>query len=154
MQGKTRLPCIIHHVRDKSDQVALTEAWLSPDVSKNASVVQECAEYGYRLFDIPCPTRRGGGVGILVKDNISIVRNKMSHLAHITFEHIELLITSIFIHIRLVVVYRPPQSNINETQKCNLLRSLVILWRSSQHAAVDYYLVEISTLIGWIQNVC
>ena len=27
---------------------------------------------------------------------------------------------------------------------------LVILWRSCQHAAVDYYFVEISTLIGWI----
>ena len=110
MKEKTRLPYILDHVRDnKCDLVALTETWLSPDVSKNASVVQECADYGYKLFHIPRPTRRGGGVGILVKDNISIVRNKLPHLAHTTFEHIELLITSISIHIRLVVVYRPPQ---------------------------------------------
>ena len=94
--------------------MAFTETWLSPDVSKNASVVQECADYGYKLFHIPRPTRRGGGVGILVKDNISIVGNTIEHLAHTTFEHIELLITSISIHIRLVVVYRPPQSKINK----------------------------------------
>ena len=97
--------------------MALTETWLSPDVSKNASVVQECADYGYTLFHIPRPTRRGGRVGILVKDNISIVRNKLPHLAHTTFEHIERLITSISIHIRPVVVYRPPQSNINKITK-------------------------------------
>ena len=64
-----RLPYIIDHVRDnKCDLVAWL--WLSPDVSKNASIVQECADYGYKLFHIPRPTRRGGGVGILVKDNI------------------------------------------------------------------------------------
>ena len=49
------------------DLVALTETWLSPDNAKNASVVQECADYGYKLFHIPRPTRRGGGVGILVR---------------------------------------------------------------------------------------
>ena len=38
---KTSLPYILDHVRDtKCDLVALTETWLSPDVSKNASVVQ------------------------------------------------------------------------------------------------------------------
>ena len=56
-------------------------------------VVQECADYGYKLFHIPLSTRRGGRVGIFVKDNIYIVRNKIHHLAHTTFEHIELLIT-------------------------------------------------------------
>ena len=119
MKEKTRLPYILDLVRDnKCDLVALTETWLSPDVSKNASVVQECAGYGYKLFHIPRPTRRECGVRILLKDNISIARNKIHHLAHTTFEHIELLITSIsihsYIHIRLVVVYRPPQSNINK----------------------------------------
>ena len=118
MKEKTRLPSILDHVRDnKCDLVALTETWLSPDVSKNASVVQECADYGYKLFHIPRPTKRGGGV----KDNISIVRNKLPHLAHTTFEHIELLITSISIHIRLVVVYRPPQSNINKNTKLQFI---------------------------------
>ena len=33
-------------------------------------------------------------------------------------------------HIRLLVVYRPHQSNVNKTLKCNLLRSWVVLWRS------------------------
>ena len=130
--------------------MALTETWLSPDVSKNASVVQECADYGYKLFHIPRPTRRGGGVGILVKDNISIVGNTIEHLAHTTFEHIELLITSISIHIRLVVVYRPHQSKINKNTKVQFIE--VILWRSCRHAAVDCYSVEISTLIGWIRK--
>ena len=55
------------------------------------------------MVSYPSPTRRGGGVGILVKDSISIVRNKLSHLTHTTFEHMELLITAISIHNRLVV---------------------------------------------------
>ena len=122
MKEKTRLPYILDHVRDnKCDLVALTETWLSPDVSKNASVVQECADYGYKLFHIPRPTRRGGEVGILVKDNISIVGNTIEHLAHTTLEHIELLMTSISIHIRLVVVYRPPQSKINKNTKVQFI---------------------------------
>ena len=139
----------------KCDLVALTETWLSPDVSKNDSVVQECADYGYKLFHIPRPTRKGGGVGILVKDNISIVGNTIEHLAHTTFEHIELLITSISIHIRLVVVYRPPQSKINKNTKVQFIVEfgiLVILWRSCRHVAVACYFVEISTLIGWIRK--
>ena len=58
-----------------------------------------------------------------MKDNISIVRNQIHHLAHTTFEHIKLLIT-IFIHIRLVVVYRPPQSNINKNPKVQFIEEL------------------------------
>ena len=100
-------------------------------VSRCVQKRQCCADYGYKLFQILRPTRRGGGVGILVKDNISIVRNNIPHLAHTTFEHIELLITSISLHIRLVIVYRPPQS------------------RSCRHVVVDCYFVDISTLIGW-----
>ena len=61
-----------------------------------------------------------------MKDNISIARNKIPHFAHTTFQHIELLMTSISMHIRLVVVYRPPQSNINKNTKVKFLRSLVI----------------------------
>ena len=65
MKEKTRLPYILDHVRDnKCNLMALTETWLSPDVSKNASVVQECADYDNKLFHITLPTRRGGGVGI------------------------------------------------------------------------------------------
>ena len=120
MKEKTRLPYILDHVRDnKCDLVTLT--WLSPDNAKNASVVQECADYGYTLFHIPRPTRRGGGVGILVKDNISIVRNKIHHLAHNTFEHIKHLITAISLHIRHVVVYRPLNQISTKTLKCKVL---------------------------------
>ena len=121
MKEKTRLPYILDQVRDnKCDLVALTETWLSPDVSKNASVVQECPDYGYKLF--PILALLGGGVSILVKDNISIVGNTIEHLAHTTFEHIKLLITSISIHIRLVVVYRPPQSDINKNTKVPFIK--------------------------------
>ena len=122
MKEKTRLPYILVHVREKKcDLVDLTETWRSPDVFKNASVVHECTYYGYKLFHILRPTIRGGRVGILVKDNVSSGRNKIPHLAHTTFKHIELLITSISIHIRLVIVYRPPQSNINKNTKVQFM---------------------------------
>ena len=83
-------------------------------MSKNSIVVQEFADYRYKLFHIHRTTRRGGGVDILVKDDISIVRNKLPHLSHTTFEHIDLLIIAISIHIRLVVVYRLHLSDINK----------------------------------------
>ena len=63
MQEKTRMPHILDHVCDnKCDLLALIETWLSPNVSKNANVVHEYADYGYKLFHIPRPTRRGGEV--------------------------------------------------------------------------------------------
>ena len=50
-----------------------------------------------------------------------IVRNKLPHLAHTILEHIELMITAISMHIILVVVYRPPQCNINKNTKVQLI---------------------------------
>ena len=99
--------------------MTLTETWLYPGVSKNArNVHRNVYIMVIHYFIIPV-LLEDEGVGILVKDDIYIVRNKLPHLAHSIFEHIELLISAISIHIILVVVYRPPQSNTNKKLKCN-----------------------------------
>ena len=65
--------------------------------------VQEYADYGYKLFHIPRPTRRGGGIGILVKDNISIGRNKIHHLGHTRLEvHLQMFIALCLIFKNLI----------------------------------------------------
>ena len=106
---------------------------------------------GYKLFHIPRPSRRGGGVVILVKDGISIVWNKLPHLTDTTFEHIE---TFDYCHFHTYQTCCSVQTPLilyqQKTLKYNLLRGLVILCRSCRHAAVDYYIVEISTWIEWI----
>ena len=48
--------------------MALTEMWLSNEDSKNKHVIDQCVAHGYTLHHSPRTSgRRGGGVGILVK---------------------------------------------------------------------------------------
>ena len=115
-----KLPFILDHVCDnKSDIVALTETWLSSDETKNRKVVQECAAHGYTLFHVPRPCRKGGGVAILIKDSISVI--PQGHFPKQSFEYMELLVSAISIHIRIVVIYRPPTSNLNKISKLDFI---------------------------------
>ena len=65
---RNKLSYVLDHVNEhKSDIVAITESWLSSDEGKNRRVSQECKDYDYKLFHIPRPNRKGGGVALLIK---------------------------------------------------------------------------------------
>ena len=115
---KNKLTYVLDHLNEhKSDIVAITESWLSSDEGKNRTVSQECADYDYKLFHIPRPNRKGGGVALLIKNGLNVI--KQVHSIRQSFEHVELLITAFSIHLRIVVIYRPPQSKHNSLTNNN-----------------------------------
>ena len=68
-----KLDCVIDHITDnRLDIVGITETWLSND-DKNMSVVNTCLNNGYTLHHRPRNTgRRGGGVGVLINNQINV----------------------------------------------------------------------------------
>ena len=82
--------------------MAITESWLSSEECNNRAVFPECADHDYELFHAPRPNRRGGGVALLVKNGLHVIKKTLS--TRKSFEHIELLVTAISIHLRIVVI--------------------------------------------------
>ena len=135
----------------KSDIVAITESWLSSDEGNNCTVSQECADHDYKLWHIPRPNKKGGGVGILIKNGLNVI--KQTHSTRQSFEHVELLITAFSIHLRIVVIYRPPQSKHNTFTKSQFVEEfseyLEILSTSSGRLII----CGVLTLIGLIRTI-
>ena len=117
---RNKLTYVLDHVNEhNSDIVAITESWLSSEDSNNRTVSQECAQYDYKLFHVPRPNRRGGGVALLIKRGLNVITQ--AHSIRQSFEHVELLVTAISIHLRIVVIYRPPQSTLNKMSKSQFI---------------------------------
>ena len=117
---KNKLTYVLDHVNEhKSDIVAISESWLSSDDSINRVVFKECLEYGYKLFHTPRLHRRGGGVALLIKDGINVIQQ--DHHPQRSFEYMELLITTVSIHVRVVEIYRPPISKVNKFTKSQFI---------------------------------
>ena len=111
---------VLDHVKDhKSDIVAIAESWLSTEEFNNRTVSHKCADYDYELFHVPRPNRRGGGVALLIKNGLYVIKQK--HCTRKSVEHIELLVTAISIHMRIVVIYRSPQSKQNYLAKSQFI---------------------------------
>ena len=106
-----KLDCVIDHITDnRLDIVGITETWLSNDYKNNMSVVNTCLNNGYTLHHRPRNTgRRGGGVGVLINNQINVKSRMIGVNPEITlFESIEVVITVGSITIRLSVIYRMP----------------------------------------------
>ena len=100
---------LCEYVKDHElDIFCITETWLKSD---NQSVVAEITPPGYTLQHIPRPMRRGGGVGIMIKDSIKTVASECQVFK--SFEYIEKKIVIRSLSYLLVVVYRPPPSTKN-----------------------------------------
>ena len=106
-----KLDCVIDHITDnRLDIVGITETWLSNDDKYNMSVVNTCLNNGYTLHHRPRNTgRRGGGVGVLINNQINVKSRMIGVNPEITsFESMEIVITVGSITIRLSVIYRMP----------------------------------------------
>ena len=104
-----KLDCVIDHITDnRIDIVGITETWLSNDDKNNMSVVNTCLNNGYTLLHRPRNTgRRGGGVGVLINNQINVKSRMIGVNPEITsFESMEVVITAGSITIRLSVIYR------------------------------------------------
>ena len=106
-----KLDCVIDHITDnRIDIVGITETWLSNDDKNNMSVVNTCLTNCYTLLHRPRNTgRRGGGVGVLINNQINVKSRMIGVNPEITsFESMEVVITVGSITIRLSVIYRMP----------------------------------------------
>ena len=103
--------CVIDHITDnRLDIVGITETWLSNDDTNNMSVANTCLNNGYTLHHRPRNTGRwGGGVGVLINNQINVKSRMIDVNAEITqFESMEVVITVGSIIIRISVIYRMP----------------------------------------------
>ena len=110
-----KLDFVFNHIKEyQLDIVALTETWLSSEDSKNKHVIDQCVAHGYTLHHSPRTSgRRGGGVGLLVSNEIKVTFKRI-HVSRLitSFELMEAVLTICSVSLRLIVIYRMPPSKI------------------------------------------
>ena len=85
--------------------VAITNTWLTTD---DTAVRAELCPVGYKISDRPRTGRRGGEVGLIYYDLLSVWRNDAGEKE--SFEYSEWTISSPSLNLRLVLLYCPPYS--------------------------------------------
>ena len=98
----------------------MTETWLGTN-GRDRAVEKDITPTRYKLLHLPRTHWRGGGVGILYKNNIDIKRQQTKSFQ--SFEHLELLLDSNGKWARLIVLYRPPPS-VKKQVKCGCFYGL------------------------------
>ncbi len=86
----------------------MTETWFN---EFDAAVKAECIPNGYKLLENSRLNRRGGGVALVFRNNISA--KKIEVISRESFEVGQYVLTSNSWRVRLAVVYRPPSSCVN-----------------------------------------
>ena len=96
--------------QEQIDILALTETWLY----KNEDVVlNEATPPGYKILHTPRNSGRGGGVGVIYNESISVVKVAITMNAD-SFEYIETMIKSGEEAVRLIAIYCPLPSKKNK----------------------------------------
>ncbi len=100
---------ISEHILDKNaDILFLTETWLHDD---DSPIIEELTPLDYRYLGTCRKHKRGGGTGVVFKSHLKFKTNSPVQ-AFNTFEHTDLIMSQSD-HLRVVVVYRPPSSQIS-----------------------------------------
>ena len=90
------------------DIVGVTETWLRP--SDTQGLMDEITPAGFQLHQVPRENKKGGGVAVLVRNDIDSVRYQIDRRE--TFEHITVKLSDrqssqLLVH----VIYRPPSTS-------------------------------------------
>ena len=132
----------------KADLFAITELWLAIG---DAAVRAELCPDGYKISDQPCACRRGGGVGLIYRDSLSVRMNDTGKKD--SFEFSQWTISSPSLNLRFVLLYRPPYSadhkvstNVFFTESSAYLESTLL---SKKHLLItgDFNIHVVSTTI-------
>ena len=92
------------------DLFALSETWLRGDDSDLYYIRDICPD-GYVFHHVPRLHNTGGGVGIVLKNNIKA--KIQAHESYCSFEHLELELRATKYVVRLIVLYLPPSSDVS-----------------------------------------
>ena len=91
--------------------LVVTETWLQSEID-NGFIICELCPTGYSFHHVSrSGAARGGGVGLLFRFSFNI--KPQSCRKFISFEYIELLLTTVGKTLRIVIVYCPPPSTTN-----------------------------------------
>lgn len=102
-----KIPALCASVLDnKTDILMVTETWMTARSVQQSEF--RSALSGYSFFNCPRRGRKGGGISVIVRDNLRVEADT-SH-QHKTFEVIDLKIRFLSVLIHLAVIYRPPPS--------------------------------------------
>ena len=85
-------------------------SWLRGDDSELYYIRDICPD-GYVFHHVPRLHTTGGGVGIVLKNNIKA--KIQAHESYCSFEHLELELRATKYFVRLIVLYRPPSSHVS-----------------------------------------
>ena len=92
------------------DLYALSETWLRGDDSDLYYFRDICPD-GYVFHHVLRLHTTGGGVGIVLKNNTKA--KIQAHESYCSFEHLELELRATKYFVRLIVLYRPPSSDVS-----------------------------------------
>ena len=110
------------------DILLITETWLK---SSDDPVISEffSSISGYSIYQQPRSKRKGGGVAIIARSNLA-VSSKQSHHFN-SFECLEVAFKSYNQLLRVIVIYRPPNSSKNKSTMQNFLSDFSALLESA-----------------------
>ena len=98
----------IKHIIDEDsiDILAITETWLSTN-----SEYEKCEIIppGFEIIHVDREGRRGGGVAVIFRQELSVVKRDIGTFE--SFEHCVIDINGMSNKLRLAVIYRPPSSD-------------------------------------------
>ena len=87
----------------------LTETWLSDNISDNSKIT-EMTPKTHAFHHIPRQNRVGGGVGVFLSKSFKKVTVKKCKEVN-SFEYIDMDASLRNLNIRIIVIYRPPNTN-------------------------------------------
>ena len=88
---------------NKFDIVAVTETWLT---SSDDAVVSDLTPPGFKFLHHPRICGRGRGVGLLYRDNLSVISNKSNQNS--SFESLSAAVSNDMTSFEMLVICRPP----------------------------------------------
>ena len=114
----------VRSARQKTDQInqyitqndvdimALTETWLTNN-DRDRKWISALTPDGYKFINITRISRKGGGLAIIHKTNLSLKCTTDAH-RFVSFEHIQCRLATNSLVVDIVILYRPPPSKKNK----------------------------------------
>lgn len=99
-------------ISKRLDILAITESWLSGDYHNNNTIAEILNTLNdFNFHHVPRVNRTGGGVGVFLRKGFTVLKNEWQPFS--SMECMDLFISSGRSSIRLITIYRPPQSKKN-----------------------------------------
>ena len=106
---RNKSACLVDYIYERNvDLFAVTESWL---METDAAVKSECTPDGYKMFSTSRPDRKGGGIALICRSNMTVREVDVPQRS--SFEMCEWSLSSGHCKMRLSILYRPPWSSNN-----------------------------------------